>query len=114
MDSRISGSKRNRIASYFMLQTGKLGKNTDYGLILLFTCQYPDQIDKRLRHVMDIGVDCEKYIFKETKYFVQTKYVYKGTKSFSSKNYFIGNTRLYNLYDTRKRIIVEKDKYNEE
>ena len=35
LDSRISGSKRNRILSYFLLQSGKLGKNTDYGLIML-------------------------------------------------------------------------------
>lgn len=115
LDSRISGSKRNRILSYFLLQSGKLGKNTDYGLIMLFTSQYPDQIDKRLRHTMDIGVQCEKIIYKNIKLFLQTRYIYKGDKSFSYRKILQNPEILYKLYDTRKRIkVVLTDRYDED
>jgi len=114
LDSRIAGSKRNRIGSYFLLQTGKMGANTDYGLILLFTSQYPDQIDKRLRHVMDIGVQCEKVMFRGEKYFKLNAYFYKGEKSFNKITAYHGNQSLYNLYDTRKKIKIVKDRYDEE
>ena len=113
-DSRISGTKRNRIISYFLLQTGKLGANTDYGLILLFTSQYPDQIDKRLRHVIDIATECEKIEFKGDKYFIQKVNVFKGNKSFTMVKVFKGITALYKLYDTRKKIKYERDRYEEE
>jgi len=114
LDSRMSGSKRNRIASYFLLQTGKMGNNTDYGLILLFTSQYPDQIDKRLRHTLDIGVSCEKIIHKNNKYFKLTKYFYKGSKSFNTTKLYKATDEDYKLYDTRKKIMYVKDKYEEE
>jgi hypothetical protein len=113
-DSRMSTSKRNRVISYFLLQTGKLGKNTDYGLLLLFTAQYPDQIDKRLKHVMDMGVQCRKIEYRGKKYFLQTVYVYKGDQSFNFQRVFAGDGKLYELYDTRKKIRVEKDRYEEE
>lgn len=113
-DSRISGSKRNRIISYFLLQTGKLGKNTDYGLILLFTSQFPDQIDKRLRHLIDIAIQCEKYVIKDKKLFIQTRYIYKGDKSFSYKKILKNPETYFNLYDTRKKIKYEPDRYDEE
>lgn len=114
MDARVSSSKRNRVASYFLLQTGKLGKNTDYGLILLFTAQYPDQIDKRLRHVMDIAVECEKVITSQGHYFIQHVFNYRGKKSFQYKKIFKGTKELYELYNTRKKITMVKDRYQEE
>lgn len=112
-DSRTSMSKKNRVTSYFILQSGKLGKNTDIGVILIFTSQYPDQIDKRLKHVLDVAVECEKIIRYSTgeKYFVQNYFVYKGSKSFTYKKYFKGTDKYYSLYDTRKRISEGKDKY---
>lgn len=113
-DSRVSGSKRNRIISYFLLQTGKLGESTDYGLILLFTAQYPDQIDKRLRHVMDIAVLCEKISLKGEKYFKLIKYFFRGDKSYSSGKVYRATSDDYALYDTRKRITMVKDRYYEE
>jgi hypothetical protein len=63
-DSRISSSKKSRIISYFLLQTGKMGKNTDFGLILLYTTQFRHQVDKRLRSLTDISIDCEKKEFQ--------------------------------------------------
>jgi len=114
-DARISGSKRNRIVSYFLLQTGKLGKNTDYGLILLFTAQYSHQIDKRLRSVIDIGIECEKINYGVEKFFIQNVYVYKGSKSFSYRKLIKGLPEYYELYDTRRKIRVEMhDRYHED
>lgn len=114
-DSRISGSKRNRIISYFLLQTGKLGKNTDFGLLLMFTSQYPDQIDKRLKHVMDIAVQCEKFIIKKVvKVFVQKTTCFRGEKSFQYVSKFFGTRELYKLYDTRKKIrAILTDRYTD-
>jgi AAA+ superfamily predicted ATPase len=115
LDSRSSMTRRNRAVTYFLLQTGKMnGKNSDWGLILIFTAQYPDQIDKRLRHVMDVGVECEKIEHLGCKYFAQKFYVYKGSKSFSYSKVFKGTLDIYKLYDTRKRIVMQKDRYKEE
>jgi hypothetical protein len=113
-DSRISAGKRNRIVSYFLLQSGKLGNNTDYGLILLFTAQFTHLIDKRLRHTLDIGVQCKKILFKGDKYFIQERHVFKGDKSYCQSRIFKGTKQLYELYDTRKKIKVEKDRYKED
>lgn len=113
-DARISASKRNRIVSYFILQTGKLGNNTDYGLILLYTTQYATQIDKRLRNTTDIAVFCEKFSHHGIKYFIQRMHIFKGKKSFIKTTLFTGTTELYSLYDTRRKIRVEKDRYEEE
>ena len=60
LDSRVSGSKKNRIISYFLLQTGKMGSDADIGLILIYTTQYYHQIDKRLRSTTCIAIECEK------------------------------------------------------
>lgn len=113
-DSRISGSKRNRMISYFLLQTGKMGESSDYGLILFFTTQFLHQIDKRLRSLIDICVECEKHEFHDNKYFRQLRYYNKGSKSFTSLRVVKGTKEKYSLYDTRKKIKYEKDRYKEE
>lgn len=114
MDSRVSGTKRNRIVSYFLLQTGKLGKSTDYGLILLFTSQYAHQIDKRLRSVIDIAVECTKFEHPSGKYFYQEINVFKGKKSYKKSKVFKGMPAIYELYDTRKKIKLERDRYTKD
>lgn len=113
LDSRSSMSKRNKIASYMLQQSGKLGNNTDYGLIILFTAQYPDMVDKRLRHFTDKGIESEKFEINSEKYFMQTVTVFRGKKSYSYKRIIKGNPKLYALYDTRKKIRYEKDRYNQ-
>lgn len=108
LDSRGSLSKENKLMSYYLLQTGKMGASTDYGLILLFTSQYIHQIDRRLRSVIDIGIECEKVDYKGNKYFRQHIHVYKGSKSFSYSKIIKGTKENYALYDTRKRIAYKK------
>jgi hypothetical protein len=114
LDSRCSSTKRNRVVSYFLAQTGKLSNDTDYGLILYFTAQYPDMVDKRLRHFTDKGIECEKFISENNKYFVQSITVFRGTKSYEYKKLIKGNSLLFNLYDTRKKIKYEKDRYQDD
>jgi hypothetical protein len=114
VDARISGSKRNRIVSYFLLQTGKLGNNTDFGMILIYTAQFPDQCDKRLRHVTDMATECEKLSYKGDKYFVNVTTYFKGSKTFTKAKVWKGSSDLYKLYDTRKKILVAKDRYTDE
>jgi len=120
-DSRMSSSKRSRIFSYMILQSGKLSgteKGTknygDYGLILLYTAQFPHLIDKRVRSTTDIATECEKIEFNGKKYFKQTINVFRGSKSFTYVKVVAGTSFYYDLYDTRKKIKVEvKDRYKD-
>lgn len=114
LDSRCAMGKRNRVVSYFLAQTGKLGSDTDYGLLLYFTAQFPDMVDKRLRHFTDKGVESEKFEINNCKHFLQHITIFRGKKSYSYNKIIKGNTLLYSLYDTRKKIKYEKDRYSKE
>lgn len=114
LDSRCSMSKRNRIISYFLAQTRKLGKNKDFGLILLFTVQFSHMIDKRLKSFLDVAIESEKVELMGIKIFKQTKCFYKGKKSFVMESMIIGLIENYALYDTRMKIKYEQDRYKEE
>jgi hypothetical protein len=115
LDSRTSMSKRNRIASFFLSQSGKMSRdNCDFGVLLYFTAQYPDMVDKRLRHFTDKGVECEKFEINKQKYFIHEVNIFRGKKSYSYKKVIKGNPVLYGLYDTRKKIRYEKDRYSKD
>lgn len=53
LDSRSSMKKKNRLLTYFILQTRKRNVR------MLVTTQHMDQIDKRLRNTLDIIVYCK-------------------------------------------------------
>lgn len=53
-DSRVSGSRRNRLTSYFVLQTRKRNVN------LYFTTQNIGQVDKRMRQQMHRMIVCNR------------------------------------------------------
>lgn len=115
LDSRTSMSKRNRIIGYFLSQSGKLSKvNTDYGLILIGTCQFEELLDRRLRKYTDKKIESEKFVYKGEKAFFQTITVYRGKKSYQYNNILVGSPKLYALYDTRKKIRYEKDRYSKD
>lgn len=101
LDSRMSAGKRNRIVSYFLLQSGKLGEDSDYGMILIYTTQYMHQIDKRLRSLTSIAVECEKHEVNKEKIILCTEYHFKGKKSRITKSVFFAKP-YYALYDTRE------------
>jgi hypothetical protein len=112
-DSRVSGSKRNRVVSFFLAQSGKMSSNTDYGVILIFTAQYPDMVDKRLRHFTDKGIECEKYIVNGQKVFLQIVNIFKGSSSYTKTKIVLGSNIIYKLYDTRKKInFISHDRYS--
>jgi hypothetical protein len=69
MDCRMSGSKRNRLESYFIAQTRK--KNCD----LYFTTQYTSFIDLRLAHFVDVWVEMKNIWFLDGN--VKQKHPYK-------------------------------------
>lgn len=114
LDSRCAASKRNRIMTYFLAQSGKLGKNKDFGLIILCTAQYLDMCDKRLRKFRDKDIESEKFEINGTKYFSQTINVWRGNKSYAYPKIIKGHPILYSLYDTRKKIKYEKDRYSKD
>lgn len=113
IDSRASQTVRNRIISYFLLQTGKIGKSKDFGMIFLYTTQYPDLIDKRLRKPTVISGFCEKIDVSGEKIIqVEWHWIRNGEEIMRTERFFAHH--YYNLYDTREIVSLEKDKYEEE
>jgi len=55
IDSRSGMSKKNVILSYFVLQTRKRDVR------LLYTTQFIDQVDKRLRQPTEVFVQCQNF-----------------------------------------------------
>lgn len=102
LDSRASGSKRNRIITYFLLQTRKRDVK------LFYTTQFFHQVDKRLRSNTDMIIlnntrvarNGEQYTLN---LFIQTTELGRTLKKhvvFKSKNYF----NLYNTYEVVKMV----------
>lgn len=100
LDSRNSASKRNRLVSFFVVLTRKMGCN------LLYTTQRFHQIDKRLRDNSDIVISCSTKTFKGTKYthnmiMIMTEFGMKTKREiFKSSDYF-------NLYNTKELVKIE-------
>jgi len=99
MDSRLSVSKRNRLLSYFALQTRKRN------VTLYFTTQFLDQVDKRLRRLVDYRIMCERVgesLFKYTVFNLQ---------SFppSMHQFYLLGERVWHLYDTTELIDFTED-----
>lgn len=111
LDSRTSASKRNKIVTYFLLQTGKMGIESDFGLILIYTTQWTDQIDKRLRHLTEVLIECEKKEFDGYKIFINHVTMFKGTKLIQYSDCFFGE-EYYKFYDTKEIVRQEKSRYD--
>lgn len=116
MDSRNSASKKNRLFSYFVTQSGKLDT------LLIWTSQFLGQVDKRLRlntqtlykaerYIVSKGkkiilrqddkredffVDLHKHTFRERR--GQLGFVYEKTVTLKNPRKYFG------LYDTRQRV----------
>jgi hypothetical protein len=100
LDSRNSASKRNKILTYFIVLTRKMGCN------LVYTTQRYHQIDKRLRDNSDVVILCDTKTFKGEKYthnLIMIKEEFKlrtMTDMFRSRDY-------YGLYNTRELVKIE-------
>lgn len=94
MDSRSSARKSNRLISYFILQTRKRDTH------LYYTTQFFNQVDKRLRNITDIIVECKSLTVQGEKYIISTMTTREGKRyrtSFKASDYF-------KLYDTNEVI----------
>jgi hypothetical protein len=113
-DSRTSMTKKNRIISYFLLQTGKLGHSKDFGMILIYTSQYPDLVDKRLRKPTMLTGFCEKYSYKGDKKIISVEWhqIQNGNEIIIKELYWAH--KYYDLYDTREIVGMEQSTYDEE
>ena len=110
VDSRNSANKRNRILSYVWLQSRK--RHCNY----FFTTQYEDQIDKRLRRVTEILVECNKLRYSEVEseyVFLNTINIKKNRNIIQKKRFFYGD-EWFNLYDTNEVVKIEEKSVEEQ
>lgn len=112
LDSRSSLSTLSKVLSWFLMQTGKLGVNTDVGMIFIYTSQYPDLIDNRLWSVSNVKVFCEKMEFMGSKFIVQNIFEKRMLGVQSYKN-VIDAESVYKHYNTRERVLsFTTDRFN--
>lgn len=99
MDSRSSSKNRNKLMTYWVLQTRKRKIN------LFFTTQFFGQVDKRLRDLVDYEIKCENIGTKEEPIFhyelqkriaVNTPFDFQIIKEFT----IINVEKYYKLFDT--------------
>lgn len=95
MDSRTSVTKRNRLVSYFLLQTAKEGIN------LYYTTQDFGQVDKRLRQRTDLAVTVTKQ-----KNLHKCLLVDRTTPENKVRRFGIDGSRVWDEYYTKEVIRV--------
>lgn len=113
LDSRMSASKRNKVVTYFLLQTGKMGIDSDFGLILIYTTQWIDQIDKRLRHTTEVLIECHKKKFDDKVIFRNDITKFEGYRMITWSEFFYGE-HYYPFYNTKQIVRAQKSKYDED
>jgi hypothetical protein len=102
-DCRKSGSKLNRVISYFILQSRKRNVN------IYFTTQNLGMVDLRLVNYMDIQVICEKVYDQDnvqvnglSKYRI---FDLRDPRKVSLKRMILDITPYYRFYDTKEVIL---------
>ena len=97
LDSRGSMKKANKVVSFWLNQTRKMGVK------LFYTTQHIHQIDKRLRSGTDIFIFCEgwKYLKNKKEYFICVNKVTNGDDV--RQETFVGN-KFFKFYDTNQII----------
>lgn len=111
IDSRNSMKKRNKIMSYFILQTRKRNVR------LLYTTQHLAQVEKRLRDTTDIIV-FNKNLSNQTSLvandgskptYIKQEYLLQWADNPKPKTKIIYADPIFPLYDTREIIDMEDD-----
>ncbi len=92
VDSRNSSTGRNKIISYFILQTRKRGVH------LYFTTQDAGQVDLRLRRMVDYWVKCKRV----GKHLFRYEILKRNGDTLGIK--VIDGRKYYHLYDTTETI----------
>jgi hypothetical protein len=102
-DCRCSGSKLNRLISYFILQSRK--RNVD----IYFTTQNLNMVDFRLIDYMDLQINCHKVLDKRGqeiegfgRYIV---YDLRDAKNIGVKEFILDYRPYYKYYDTFEVIL---------
>jgi hypothetical protein len=94
LDSRNSASKRNKIISYFLLQTRKKGCH------LYYTTQRFHQIDKRLRDNSDVLIQCRTAKDKNGRLFTLNNINILLENSIKVRNDVFKSSDYYDKYNT--------------
>jgi len=97
MDSRQSGTKKNRIISYFITQSRKRN------IVLIYTTQQSHQIDKRLRSNTDYFIKCENLSPKDAKKDIFIKWTINDMEG-HKKVFIMKADPYFELYDTHQMI----------
>lgn len=100
MDSRSGMSNKNKIISYFVLQTRK--RNVKLG----YTTQFYHQVDKRLRDPTEIKVICNNYQIDSGQ--MQNNIVYDLCEGKVFQDRFMGSD-YFEYYDTNEIVNPFKD-----
>ena len=100
LDSRTSVANRNKVITYLLLQTRKMGCD------VFFTTQFLHQVDKRLRNLTSHIVECSTRKEGDTTYTLNKLHVMKGG-DVVSKNYVFQSNKYFNLYDTYEVVSVD-------
>jgi len=112
MDCRTSMSKRNRLESYFILQTRK--KNVD----LYFTSQYSELVETRLIRFVSIWIKMQNImlksrntglLYKHPYKFIATIHDYRNKDSINVSSYVFDGRPWFNEYDTNEVIYPPDD-----
>lgn len=99
MDSRMSMVKRNRLLSYFIFQTRKLG------VTLYFTAQHIGTVDNRVRNLVDIMCICKKAIRDD--WFKVDMIDYRDFPEIITSTFIYKGDQYYPLYKTGELIEIE-------
>jgi len=97
-DSRDSFTKRNKMGSYFVLQTRKRN------VVFFGTTQTYKQCEKRIRENADFIVRCERLKKKGVKTDWFRYRVYDGLSGAFVKKFQLQGSKYYGLYDTTEAI----------
>lgn len=94
LDSRSSVSKRNRIISYFLLQTRKKGCH------LYYTTQRFGQVDKRLRENTDVTINCSSKKNKDGEQYTLNEVNILTDNGIRTERLIYQSNKYFELYDT--------------
>ena len=100
MDSRLSMAKRNRMLSYFIFQTRKLG------VTLYFTSQHIGQVDVRLRNMIDILCIAKQTVKQD--WFKIEMTDYRDFPDIRQNTFIYNGSKYYPLYDTKELVTFDE------
>jgi hypothetical protein len=103
IDSRVHGSKKNRIYSYILMQSRK--NNFD----IIYTTNYYKNVDIRLRRLTDYVIECSyKEIKKGELGWLKWTIIDEEGELIKEKQFYV-DKKVFNLYNTKEKILMPSD-----